>query len=47
MTSAKKAGNKDYSQTVRLFDKDGYRKRADCICFRDSSRKEVRLIPIP
>ena len=35
---------KDSTNQVRLFDGDGYRKRADCICFRDSSEDEVSVL---
>ena len=38
MTTQHKKNN---STQIRMFDQDGYRKRADCICFRDHSEEEV------
>lgn len=38
----KKHKNKDYSNTIRVFDpQDGYRLRADSICFKDETKNEV------
>ena len=39
----KKKKNKDYSNTIRVFDKDGYRLRADSVCFKDDSKQEVAI----
>ncbi|KAL5457099.1 hypothetical protein EMCRGX_G034338 [Ephydatia muelleri] len=35
---------KDNSTQIRMYDQDGYRKRADCICFRNGSEEEVLLV---
>ncbi len=42
-TPKNKVTTKDYSQLLRVFDVDGYRMRADCVCFRDRSKKQVSL----
>lgn len=36
-----KITTKDYSQLIRVFDVDGYRMRADIVCFKDATRKQV------
>ena len=37
----KKKNNKDYSNTTRVYDSDGYRLRADALIFKDEDKKEV------
>ena len=37
----KKKSNKDYSCITRVYDTDGYRLRADAVCFRDEGKQEV------
>lgn len=41
-TKSVKKGSK--KSQVRVFDPDGFRRRADCFCFRDKSRTEVLLV---
>lgn len=40
----KKKSNKDYSNVTRVYDSDGYRLRADALCFKDESKVEVRQL---
>ena len=37
----KKKSNKDYSNTTRVYDSDGYRLRADALIFKDERKQEV------
>lgn len=37
----KKKKNKDYSNTIRVYDLDGYRLRADALIFKDEHKQEV------
>ena len=37
----KKKNNKDYSNTTRVYDSDGYRLRADALIFKDEDKQEV------
>ena len=38
----KKKNNKDYSNTTRVYDPDGYRLRADALIFKDELKQEVQ-----
>ena len=37
----KKKSTKDYSDTVRVYDTDGFRLRSDAICFSDKHKSKV------
>ena len=36
--------DKDLTDQTRVYDHDGYRLRADTICFKDTKKQEVRAI---
>ena len=41
VSDPKKNSKKAGSRQIRVYDPDGFRRRADCFCFRDRSRAEV------
>ena len=46
LPSPKKKSTKDYSRVTRVYDTDGYRLRADALCFKDEQKQEVCVITV-